>query len=201
MKFMIGKKIGMTQIFQEDGTVTPVTLVEATPNKVVQVKTVERDGYSAVQVASGASKHVNKAQKGAWKDMGAFRDVREYRAEDLGDVEVGSDIDVSAFEIGEKVDVVGTSKGRGFQGVVKRHGFHGQSSSHGTKDQVRMPGSIGATGPQRVFKGVRMPGQMGDKRVTVKNLVVADIRVADNVIALRGAVPGARNSLVIIKAS
>ncbi len=201
MKFLIGKKIGMTQIFQEDGTVTPVTLVEATPNKIVKIKTVERDGYSAVQVATGVAKRANKAQKGEWKDMGMFKNVREYRTSDLGDVEVGTDVDVGAFEVGDKVDVVGTSKGRGFQGVVKRHGFHGQSSSHGTKDQVRMPGSIGATGPQRVFKGVRMPGQMGDKRVTVKNLIVADIRVAENVIALRGAIPGSRNSLVMITAS
>lgn len=200
MKFLIGKKLGMTQIFKEDGTVVPVTLIEAGPCTVTDVKTPEKHGYSAVQVGFGARKNVNKAQAGQWKEMGIFELVREYRGE-TPDAEVGKVFDVTTFEIGDKVDVVGTSKGRGFQGVVKRHGFHGQMKTHGNKDQLRMPGSIGATGPQKVFKGMRMPGQMGNKRVTVQNLEVADVRLGDNVIALKGAVPGARNGFVLIQSA
>ena len=199
MKCIIGRKLEMSQVFQEDGTVVPVTLIQAGPCTVTALKTADKDGYSAVQVGYGTRKHVNKAQAGQWKDMGSFSVVREFRMDDPSNYELGSTFDVTTFEAGDKIDVVGTSKGRGFQGVVKRHGFAGQNATHGTKDQVRMPGSIGATGPQRVFKGVRMPGQMGDKRVTVKNLEVVQVDPTRNVLAVKGAVPGARNGLVFIK--
>jgi len=200
MKFIMGRKLEMTQIFREDGTVIPVTLVEATPCTVTALKTEAKDGYNAVQLGYGEAKekHVNKAQSGQWKDMGLFDGLREFRIDDA-DLEVGAVIEAGIFEEGDRIDVIGTSKGRGFQGVVKRHGFKGQITSHGTKDQVRMPGSIGATGPQRVFKGVRMAGQMGNKRVTVKNLEIIEVRKDQNILAIKGAVPGARNGLLMIK--
>ncbi len=191
----------MTQVFREDGTVVPVTLIETGTNVVTDIKSLERNGYTAVQVGFGSRKEKNvaKPQRGQWKDLGLFEEVREFRISELGELEVGSKIEASIFESGDKVHVTGTSKGKGFQGVVKRHGFHGQSSTHGTKDQLRMPGSIGATGPQRVFRGMRMPGRMGGDRVTVQNLEVVEVQSEANVIAIKGAVPGARNSLVLIK--
>lgn len=189
----------MTQLFREDGTVIPVTLVQATPNVVTQVKTKERDGYTAVQIGMGSRKHVAKAQSVAWKNLGTFETVKEVRLDEEA-MEVGAKVDVSLFSVGDRVDVVGTSKGKGFQGVVRRHGFHGHNMTHGTKDAMRMPGSIGAGGPQRVFKGMRMAGHMGDKRITVKNLEVAEVRVHENILALKGAIPGSRNSVVLIQA-
>jgi len=200
MKFIIGRKREMTQIFREDGTVVPVTLIETGTNVVTDLKTKERNGYTAVQVGFGnrSEKNVAKPQRGQWKDLGLFEEVREFKINELGELEVGSKIEASIFEPGDKVHVTGTSKGRGFQGVVKRHGFHGQMRTHGTKDQLRMPGSIGATGPQRVFKGVRMPGRMGGDRVTVQNLEIVEVQPEANVLAVKGAVPGARNSLVLI---
>ena len=191
----------MTQIFLEDGTVVPVTLVEAGPAKVTDIKTMERDGYSSVQVGFGnrSEKRIAKAQRGQWKDMGLFEVVREFRTDDFGDLTVGATIDTTTFAVGDVVDVTGVSKGKGFQGVVRRHGFHGQMKTHGTKDQLRMPGSIGATGPQRVFKGMRMPGRMGGDRVTVQNLEVVEVRPQENIIAIKGAVPGARNGFVFIQ--
>jgi len=191
----------MTQIFLEDGTVVPVTLVEAGPAKVTDIKTMERDGYSSVQVGFGnrSEKRIAKAQRGQWKDMGLFEVVREFRTDDFGDLTVGATIDTTAFSVGDVIDVTGVSKGKGFQGVVRRHGFHGQMKTHGTKDQLRMPGSIGATGPQKVFKGMRMPGRMGGDRVTVQNLEVVEVRPQENIIAIKGAVPGARNGFVFIQ--
>ncbi|NQV12373.1 50S ribosomal protein L3 [Candidatus Uhrbacteria bacterium] len=201
MKFIIGRKREMTQIFLEDGTVVPVTLVEAGPAKVTDIKTMERDGYSSVQVGFGnrSEKRIAKAQRGQWKDMGLFEVVREFRTDDFGDLTVGATIDTTAFSVGDVIDVTGVSKGKGFQGVVRRHGFHGQMKTHGTKDQLRMPGSIGATGPQKVFKGMRMPGRMGGDRVTVQNLEVVEVRPQENIIAIKGAVPGARNGFVFIQ--
>lgn len=201
MKFIIGRKREMTQIFKEDGTVVPVTLIEAGPVKVTDIKTIERDGYSSVQVGFGSrsEKRIAKAQRGQWKDMGLFEVVREFRTDDIGGLEIGATIDSSTFEAGDIVNATGTSKGKGFQGVVKRHGFHGQMRTHGTKDQLRMPGSIGATGPQRVFKGVRMPGRMGGDRVTVQNLEVVEVRPQENIVAIKGAVPGSRNGFVFIQ--
>ena len=200
MKCIIGRKLEMTQVFREDGTVIPVTLVQAGPCTVTDVRTDEKNGYGAVQLGFGTQKatRVAKAQLGQWKDNGPFQTVREVRVEDPASYEVGSTVDASIFEAGDKIDVSGTSKGRGFQGVVKRYNFKGAPTSHGTKDQVRMPGSIGATGPQRVFKGTRMAGRMGGDRVTVKNLEIVEVR-PDGVVAVKGAVPGSRNGLVVIK--
>jgi large subunit ribosomal protein L3 len=202
MKCIIGKKLEMTRVFKDDGTVVPVTLVQAGPCKVVALKTGEKDGYFAVQLGFGSrkKKNVSKAQLGAWKDLGVFEFVRECRMNDLKGFEVGGDVNASLFEVGDKVEVVGTSKGRGFQGVVRRHGFAGHCTSHGTKDAVRMPGSIGQAGVQRVFKGMRMPGHMGDASVTVKNLEIVEVQKDKNIIAVKGAIPGGRNSVVIIKA-
>ena len=190
----------MTQVFREDGTVIPVTLIQAGPCTVIGVRTPEKNGYGAVQLAFGAQKatRVNKAQMGEWKDMGAFQAVREFRLEDPSVFQVGSIIDAAVFEPGEKVDVVGTSKGRGFQGVVKRHHFQGGRGSHGNKDQLRMPGSLGAKGPAKVFKDTRMGGHMGSDRVTVKNLEIVEVRDG-GVLAIKGAIPGSRNGLVLIK--
>lgn len=190
----------MTHIFKADGTVVPVTLVQAGPCVVTDVKTMERDRYSAVQVGYGASRQMNKAQRGEWKELGAFEHVREFRMDPAMEAKRGDVIDVNAFAEGDHVDVVGTSKGHGFQGVVKRHGFHGGPASHGHKDNLRMPGSIGAGGVQHVFKGRRMAGRMGGDRVTVKNLEVVQIDPQKNVLAIKGAVPGAFGSLVMIQA-
>lgn len=190
----------MTQIFREDGTVIPVTLIQAGPCTVTDVRTTELNGYGAVQLGYGVQKasRVAKAQLGQWKETGPFQTVREVRVDDTSAYQVGAVVTASVFEAGDKINVIGTSKGRGFQGVVKRHGFAGQKASHGTKDQVRMPGSIGAGGPQRVFKGVRMAGRMGGDRVTVQNLEIVEVR-PEGIVAVKGAVPGSRNSLIVIK--
>ncbi len=198
MKFIIGKKLEMSQIFKEDGTVIPVTLIQAGPCVVTDVRTKDKDGYSAVQVGFGETKKVNKAQVSRAKEFGPVGLTREFRVDET-DLKPGDKIKVNLFEEGDKVDIVGTSKGKGFQGVVKRHGFHGSPASHGHKDQLRMPGSIGAQGPQRVLKGTRMPGRMGNDRVTVKNLEVVAIDPKTNTLAIKGAVPGARNSLVFVR--
>lgn len=197
MKVLLGKKIEMTQIFREDGSVVPVTMVEAGPCTVTAVKT-QPNGSKAVVLGFGKAKHVNKAQKGDWKELGAFTDLVEVPVADDSTLERGATIDVTTFEEGDRISVIGTSKGKGFQGVVKRHGFKGSPASHGHKDQLRMPGSIGAGGPQRVFKGVRMAGRMGGDKVTVKNLEIVQVNPANNTIAVKGALPGARGSVVTI---
>ena len=199
MKLILGTKLDMTHIFKADGTVIPVTLVQAGPCVVTDVKTPERDRYSAVQVGFGASRQINKAQRGDWKELGAFEHVREFRMDQATEAKRGDVIDVNAFAEGDHVDVVGTSKGHGFQGVVKGHGFHGGPASHGHKDNLRMPGSIGAGGVQRVFQGMRMGGRMGGDRVTVKNLEVIQIDPQKHILAIKGAVPGAFGSLVMIQ--
>ncbi len=200
MKFIIGKKQEMSQIFKDDGTVIPVTLIQAGPCTVTDVMTEEKDGYSAVQVGFGKAKQAVKPQQGQAKKYKADPVVvtREFRVNET-ELKQGDKIDVSTFVEGDKVDVIGESKGKGFQGVVKRHGFHGSPASHGHKDQLRMPGSIGAQGPQRVLKGKRMGGRMGGERVTVKNLEVVAIDAKNNMLAIKGAVPGARNSLILIR--
>ena len=198
MKFIIGKKLEMTQIWQNDKVVA-VTKVQAEPNTVVQVRTEERDGYKAVQLGFGTrkEKNINKAQIGHNKSLGNFAKVREFRF-DSEELKTGDKISVNTFQVGDTVDVIGVSKGKGFQGVVKRHGFHGQDKTHGNKDQLRMPGSAGATGPAHVFKGMRMPGRMGADRVTMKNLEVVEIDLENNFLYIKGGVPGARNSLLLI---
>lgn len=200
MKFILGEKQEMTQIFDDEGNVHPVTVISAGPNVVTQVKTDEKDGYKAIQIGFGTrkTKNINKPQQGHMKDLGDFATLREFR----GDMEnkVGDKIDVSTFEEGDIVTVSAISKGKGFQGVVKRHNFAGQPRSHGQKHTERAPGSIGATGPQRVFKGMRMPGRMGTDRVTTKNLKVMKIDNENNLIFIKGAVAGRRGTLVEIVA-
>lgn len=197
---ILGKKIGMTQIFAEDGTVVPVTAIEAGPCKVTQVKGKDVDGYNAIQLGFGESKRLNKPEKGHLKGIGAFRHLGEFRAEDVVGIEPGQNVGVDIFQPGDIVDVVGTSKGRGFAGVVKRHHFAGGSKTHGQSDRHRAPGSIGGgTDPGKVWKGQRMAGHMGNVRVTVKHLRVIQADRDRNILLLRGAVPGARNGLLIIK--
>ena len=204
MKFILGTKEHMTQVFDTDGVAHPVTILRVTPAKVTQVKTIEKDGYEAVQIASGDQKphRVNKAQRGHLG--GAFKNVMEFKVrkgvkEVLPTFEKDASFDASIFAKGDVVSVSAISKGKGFQGVVKRHGFRGGPGSHGMKHTLRTPGSIGATGPQRVFKGLRMAGRMGGDRITVKNLKVIAVNAAENIILVRGAVPGRRGTLVEVR--
>lgn len=191
----------MTQEFTEQGEVVPVTVLQAGPVTVTQVKTVETDGYTAVQVGFGTrkEKNVSKPVKGHTKDLGTFELLKEFRVEDTAEYERGNTIAADVFEAGEKVDATGVSIGRGFAGVVKRHGFGGSPASHGHKDQLRMPGSIGAQEPQHVFKGTRMGGHMGAEQVTVKNLEVVAVDAEKNEIRVKGAVPGANGGFIFIK--
>lgn len=189
----------MTQIFDKEGNVIPVTLVRALPNTVVQVRTKDKDGYSAVQMGMGErkEKNIKKPQREHFKDLGNLRYVREFRTD--ASFERGAKIDVSQFSEGDPVKVSGISKAKGFQGVVKRHGFHGAPASHGTKHALREPGSIGATWPQRVIKGMRMAGRMGGVRVSTKGLKIAKVDVENNMLAIKGAVPGKRGTLLEIR--
>jgi large subunit ribosomal protein L3 len=206
MKSIIGKKVGMTQIFDEKGEVVPVTVIEAGPCYVAQIKTEDHDGYTAVQMGfeevkpkrltNPQIKHLQKS------NLPALRHLREFRLapDDLTDLEQGQTITVDVFEAGEKVDVTGESKGRGFAGVVKRHGFSGGPKTHGQSDRHRAPGSIGAcTTPGRVFAGKRMPGRMGGERTTVQGLQVVMVDPERNLLLVRGAVPGGKNGLLMIQ--
>lgn len=203
MKALLGTKVGMTQILQEDGELVPVTLVQVGPCVVTQIKTTETDGYNAVQIAFGGGKNVSKPLMGhvakASKDL-APRMIREFRDVELPEEQstVGSSFNVSSFELGDMVKVTGTSKGKGFAGTVKRHNFNTSKSTHGGNGNVRKPGSIGSMYPQKVFKGKRMAGQMGAERVTVSGLKVAFIDVEKNLLGIKGAVPGPRKSLVTV---
>ncbi len=201
MKTLLGTKIGMTQIFAEDGTVTPVTVIQAGPCVVTQKKTVTHDGYAATQIAFGdvKAKRLNKPLLGHLKKAGVDpkKHLHEVRGED--DLSVGDRVDVSAFSAGDSVKVIGTSKGKGFQGVVKRHNFRGGPASHGARFH-RAPGSIGASAdPARVYPGSRLPGQMGNARVTQPGLTVFATDAERNLLLIKGAVPGSKGSLVIIK--
>ena len=204
MKYILGTKEGMTQIFDDNGTVYPVTILRATPRVVSQVKTVEKDGYEAVQVASGDQKEhrLGKAQKGHLGEAKKY--VKEFRPrlnkkESIDGLEKGTTIDVSAFEVGDKVSVTATSKGKGFQGVVKRHGFAGGPKTHGNKHHERAPGSIGTGGVQRVIKGLRMAGRMGTDTVTVKNLKILAVHPEEGTLLIKGAVPGRNGALVEVR--
>lgn len=188
----------MTQRFTDDGNAVPVTVVEAGPCVVSQVKTEERDGYNSVQIGFGTAKKLSKAEKGHVKKLGDVKHLREFRLDEPEELERGNIIKASVFTSGDIVAVRGTSKGRGFQGVVKRHGFHGSPASHGHKDQLRMPGSIGATDAARVFKGTRMGGHMGASSVTLQNLTITEVDAEKNLLFIQGAVPGARGSLLLI---
>lgn len=200
MKALLGTKIGMTQLISEDGKTVPVTLIQAGPVTVTQVKTVETDGYNAVQVGFEMGKNLSKAVAGHVKaSKVAPKFLREIRVKELpADIKVGDKIDVSTFELGDVVDATGTSKGKGFAGTIKRHNFQAQGRSHGAKSNHRKVGSIGSMYPQKVFKGKRMAGRMGHDQVTVQNLVVSYIDVDKNLIGLKGAVPGPKKGLIVI---
>jgi len=192
----------MTQVFGEDGKVAPVTAIEVGPCFVTQIKRVEKEGYDAVQLGFGEAKRLNSPQKGHLKKVGMLRHLREFDALDMASVQVGQRVDVGIFKPGDLVDVTGISKGKGFAGVVKRYHFAGGPKTHGQSDRHRAPGSIGATTtPGRVFKGLKMAGHMGNERVTVRHLKVIEADAERNLLLVRGAVPGARNGLIIIKKS
>ncbi len=197
MKFILAKKMDMSQVYQADGTIVPVTLVQAGPCVVTQVKTQDADGYQAVQIGFETKRRLNKAQAGHCKDLPSSRHLAEFRMKEAPTMKRGDMIEASVFQAGDLVNVIGTSKGKGFQGVVKRHHFHGHPTSHGHKDQERMPGSIGAGGVQHVLKGRRMAGRMGNERVTVQKLRVIEVRDG-GILVLKGAVPGARRGLLEI---
>jgi large subunit ribosomal protein L3 len=200
MKALLGTKIGMTQIISEDGRAVPVTLIQAGPVTVTQVKTVDTDGYNAVQVGFDEGKNLSKAVAGHLKAAEVTpKYIREFRVEDTSEeLTVGSTFDVTAFELGDVVDATGISKGKGFAGNIKRHNFERHRKTHGGKGNTRKPGSIGSMYPQKVFKGKRMAGRMGHEQVTVKNLVVSYIDVENNLIGLKGAVPGPKKGLIVI---
>lgn len=200
MKTLLGTKIGMTQIISEDGAAIPVTLVKAGPVTVTQVKTVEKDGYNAVQVGYGEGKNLSNAVSGHVKAAKVTpKVIREVRvAEHDGEMKVGDSFDVTVFAVGDSVDVTGTSKGKGFAGTVKRHNFNTSKKTHGGNGNVRKPGSIGSMYPQKVFRGKRMAGRMGHDQVTVKNLTVAYVDADLGLIGLKGAVPGPRRGIVTI---
>ena len=199
---LLGKKIGMTHLFADEGLMVPVTVLEVGPCTITQLRTCPRDGYEAVQLGFGEAKRLNQPQRGHLKHSAPLKLLREVKASDISEYQVGQSLDVSVFEEGELVDVVATSKGKGFQGGMKRHNFSGGPKTHGQKDRGRSVGSIGATTyPGRVLKGQRMPGQMGNKRITVRHLKVQKIDQERNLIMLNGAVPGARNGLVMVRRS
>jgi large subunit ribosomal protein L3 len=198
---LIGKKLGMSQIFDDTGLAHPVTVLEVGPCVVTQIKTPERDGYSAVQLGFGLDKRLNRPERGHRQGSGFMsRTLREVNVSDATDMAVGQVITADAFAEGELVDVTGTSKGRGFQGVVKRHGFRGGPKTHGQSDRLRAPGSIGSSAtPGRVFKGMRMAGRMGNDPVTIQNLRVLRVDPERNLLLVGGSVPGPNESLVMVR--
>ena len=199
MKALLGTKIGMTQIIGEDGVTIPVTLIQAGPVTVTQVKSVETDGYNAVQVAYGEGKNLSKAVAGHVKTAGVTpKEIREFVIDDLGELKVGDSWDVTEFSLGDVIDATGVSKGKGWAGTIKRHNFKRHRKTHGGKGNTRKVGSIGSMYPQKIFKGKRMAGHMGAEQVTVKNLTVAYISAADNLIGVKGAVPGPKKGLIVI---
>ncbi len=201
-KGLIGKKIGMTQLFDENGKVIPVTVVEAGPCTVVQKKTIENDGYAAVQVGYGDVKvtKVNKPMAGHFKkaDVAPKKVLKEFRLEDTESVNVGDILKVDLFAVGDRVDVVGTSKGKGTAGVIKRWNFSRLKETHGTGPVHRHGGSLGVIDPARIFKGKKMAGHLGTEKVTVQNLDVVKVDVENNLIAIKGAIPGPKNGIVVI---
>jgi large subunit ribosomal protein L3 len=198
---MIGKKVGMTRIFIEDGSSVPVTVIEAGPCTVTQKKTKDTDGYEALQLGFGRTKKVNRPMAGHFKAAGGnpFKCLNEFQSDNMDEYSVGSEVTLDIFQIGEKIDISGTTKGRGFAGVMKRHGFGGGRATHGCTTH-RSPGSIGAAAsPSRVFPGRRMPGRMGGSKMTVSNLEVIDVRPDLGVILVKGAVPGPKNGIVLMR--
>jgi large subunit ribosomal protein L3 len=214
MKFILGKKIGMTQIFDENGKVTPVTLVEAGPCYINQIKTEEKDGYNAVQVVfdSKKLKNTKKPQRGQIEKLKSVSKnlaekfnqkaplyFKEFRVEDISGYSIGDEITIESFEEGDELKISGLSKARGFQGVVKRHGFSGFDATHGTKHGERIPGSIGSAFPERVWPGKKMAGRMGGRKNTVTGLKIVNMDKEDNVLAVKGALPGRKGTLLEIK--
>ncbi len=199
MKYIIGKKEKMTQIFTENGRVVPATIVKANPIVVTALKTKEKDGYDSIQFGFGErkEKNISKPVKGKIKDLGNFQGLKEFKVQ--SDLKIGDKILVDSFAEGDKVITISFSKGKGFQGVVKRYGFKGGRRSHGQKHSEREPGSIGATGPQRVFKGTRMGGRMGNDQITQRGLSIAKIDKENNLIYVKGAIPGRKGTIVQIK--
>ena len=200
---LIGRKLGMTRIFGDDGTVVPVSVIEATPNSITRLRTPEQDGYAALQVGAGVARRLTKPVAGQFKhlekDHQSPARVREFRVDSVEGYEVGQTLDVSLFEAGELVDVTGVSKGHGFTGTIARHHFKRGPKTHGSNN-YRQPGSIGAgTTPGRVFKGTKMGGHMGDEQVTVKKLRVVKVDAERNLLLVRGAVPGARNAVLLVR--
>ncbi|CAN5716203.1 MAG: 50S ribosomal protein L3 [Chloroflexia bacterium] len=198
---LIGRKLGMTQMFDDDGLARPVTVVEAGPCVVTQIRTEEKDGYQAVQLGFGIARKLKKPQQGHVKASGhQVKTLRELKADDYSGIEVGQVFKADTFSVGDVVDVTGTSKGRGFQGGMKRHGFSGGPATHGQSDRARAPGSIGSSAtPGRVFKGMKMAGHMGDERVTVQNLKVLRVDAERNLLLIEGSVPGAKNGTLLIR--
>ena len=203
-KGLLGIKLGMTQQWDADNRMVPVTVIQVSPNVITQIRTVDNDGYDAIQIAAGAidPRKVSQPAAGHFKKAGVTprRHLTEIRTADASDYEVGQELTVETFEVGQKIDVVGTSKGKGFAGTMKRHNFKGVGASHGQHKNHRKPGSIGASAtPSRVFKGTRMAGRMGSDRVTVQNLTVQGIDVERNLLLVKGAVPGAKGRLVFVR--
>ena len=200
MKVIIGTKVGMTQIIGEDGLVTPVTILQAGPITATQIKTVEKDGYNAVQFGYGQGKNLSKSVTGHVKQASVTPKIlKEFRTDSETELKVGDSISVEAFELGDKVTVTGISKGKGFAGTVKRWNFEESRNTHVFKGNIRRVGSIGSMYPQKVFKGKKMPGRMGQDQVTVKNLVVAYIDKENNLLGLKGAVPGPKKGIVTVE--
>ena len=204
-KGIIGKKVGMTQIFDEVGNVIPVTVIETTPNTVVQIKTIEKDGYNAIQLGYGEikDKHINKPEKGHFSkaNLTPKKHLREFRVENIENYKVGDEVKADIFQAGEKIDVQGITKGKGFQGVIKRHGQHRGPMGHGSMYH-RRPGSMGSTStPGRVFKGKKLPGHMGKNTVTIQNLDVVKVDMDKNVILIKGSVPGAKGAILKVKSA
>lgn len=196
---LVGRKVGMTQVFQDDGTMIPVSVVAIQPNTVTRLRTPERDGYAAVQIGTEPGKKLSKPRAGQLGNLPKVAVIREFRVDDPGAYEVGQTLDVSLFAPGDLIDVTGTSKGKGFAGTIKRHNFHRGPKTHGS-DHHREPGSIGpGTTPGRVYRGMRMAGHMGDQRVTVKKLQVVRADPERNLLLVKGSVPGALNALLLVR--
>jgi len=199
---LLGKKLGMTRLFDESGQAIPATIIQMGPCYVTQVKTVARDGYAAIQIGFGEAKRLNRPARGHLRDLPLLRYLREIRTDDAEQYQVGQVLDVGLLALGDRVDVIGISKGKGFAGVVKRYGFRGGPKTHGQSDRLRATGSIGSgTTPGRVYKGKRMPGRMGNERVTTQTLEVVLVDTERNLLAVRGSVPGATSSLVLVMKS
>ena len=202
MKVILGTKIGMTQIIGKDGLVTPVTILACNPATVTQIKSIDTDGYNAVQLGTGQGKNLSKAVTGHVKKAGENTNpkyIREFRFDTLPDIKLGDQVTVADFNLGDKVAVTGISKGKGFAGTIKRHNFNESRNTHGFKGDIRKVGSIGSRFPQKVFKGKPMPGRMGHDQVTVKNLVVSYIDAESNLLGLKGAIPGPNKGLITVE--